>query len=415
MNRPARIALLTVFGAASIGGALYLAREPVAKKVVESLPMAYSAAVGPLESSFEGLDATRPRQPVELVPVAIGNVQPTDVQFTPDGSTLLVLEKKGRLRWFDRSSEATGDTLKMTVRFASEEGLLGLAFHPDFAENGRFYLHYVIDEDGEDTSIVDEWIATTPDLRGEVTRGRRILSLVQPFANHDAGQLQFGPDGYLYIGFGDGGFRNDPRGHGQDLTTWLGAMLRVDVDKQDAGLGYAIPPDNPFLDRPEVRPEIWAYGLRNPWRYSFLADGRLVAADVGQDLWEEVSIVPAGGNMGWNVREGFHCFPPDGSCPGPDDLVDPVYEYGRDDGNSVTGGYEVLAEGPLKDKYVFGDFVTGRLWAIDLSGTGPVTEATSLGRWPILPSTFGRDPEGQLYVADFGSGTIYRIVASTPP
>ncbi|MCP4806545.1 MAG: PQQ-dependent sugar dehydrogenase [Proteobacteria bacterium] len=412
MNRPVRIALAGLASLALAGGGLWMAREPVAKKVVELLPMAYSAAAGPLEATITGNDIAREHVAVDLLPVATGTIQPTDVQFTPDGSTMLVLEKKGKLRWFSTTDESSGVVTEIPVKIASEEGLLGLVLHPAFEDNGLFYLNYVIDEGGEDVSVVEEWTSSAADMRGQVSASRRILSLVQPYANHDAGQLQFGPDGMLYIGWGDGGLRNDPKGSGQDRTSWLGAMLRVDVDHPTGNLPYSIPADNPFLSDPDTRPEIWAYGLRNPWRYSFSPDGRLVMADVGQDLWEEISIVPAGGNMGWNVREGFHCFPPEGSCPGPDDLIDPIYEYGRDEGNSITGGYvDTSGEEKLNGLYIFGDFVTGRLWAIDLPQTGAPTPRT-LGRWPILPSTFGRDTLGRVYVADFGSGTIYRVQAS---
>ena len=239
------------------------------------------------------------------------------------------------------------------------------------------------------------------------------MTVFQPYANHDAGQLAFGPDGMLYIGWGDGGFRNDPKGSGQDRQTMLGAMLRVDIDNPDGGRAYGIPADNPFVNDAGTLDEIYAIGLRNPWRYSFAPDGRLVVADVGQDLWEEVSIVPAGGNLGWNLREGFHCFPPGGSCPSDEPLVEPIYEYGRDDGNSITGGFvDTSGDEKLNGLYVFGDFVTGRLWAIDLPESGTATPR-ALGRWPILPSTFGQDTQGRVYVADFGSGTIYRIQASS--
>jgi glucose/arabinose dehydrogenase len=212
----------------------------------------------------------------------------------------------------------------------------------------------------------------------------------------------------LYVGLGDGGAANDPQDNGQKPGALLGKMLRLDVD--GASL---VPSDNPFVGREGWRPEIWAYGLRNPWRYVFAPDGRLVVADVGQNLWEEVSVVGRGDNMGWARREGAHCFPPKRQCSA-EGMVDPIHEYGREEGISITGG--VFATGDavpaLRGKYLFADFGSGRFWAIDLpKGVQRVDTVHSLGRWPVTPSAFGRDAAGNVYVADFARGIVYRFVS----
>lgn len=406
MKYRTKLILATGCAAASVGLAVFsYYSESARRTLIENLPMAYEAVAGPMAGSFTGLDRDRKQLDITLLPVAFGVLQPTDIQFEPETGVMVVLEKKGKLRWF--RGEQEGTAIELPVRFASEEGLLGLAFHPDYADNHLFYMNLVIEEDGRDVSVVEEFTAVDGDITKGALRGRRILQQIQPYQNHDAGQLQFGPDGYLYIGWGDGGYRADPHDNSQDPRTFLGSMLRIDVDTPTEDRAYTIPADNPFIDHETWKPETWAYGLRNPWRYSFHTDGRLVVADVGQDKYEEVSIIPAGGNMGWKVWEAAHCFSPKEDCPS-EGFVRALYEYGRDDGNSITGGYTYTGEAlkELNDLWIFGDFVTGRLWAIDLD----TAEVTSLGKWPMLPSTFGRDPLGEIYVADFGRGTIFRLV-----
>jgi glucose/arabinose dehydrogenase len=195
--------------------------------------------------------------------------------------------------------------------------------------------------------------------------------------------------------------------------TMLGSMLRIDPTSS-GDLPYTVPADNPFIDSSGYLPETWATGLRNPWRYSFDQAGRLIVADVGQNAWEEISIVERGGNYGWRIKEGRHCYEPSVDCDGAN-LIDPVYEYGHQEGESITGGYVCTAETipKLKGLYVFGDFLSGRLWAIripeDPSSHSKPVEAFTLGRWQILLSTFGRDPSGRLYVAEFGNGAIFRL------
>lgn len=357
---------------------------------------------------------------IALVPVAKGFSQPTDVQFPPGESAhAIVLEKEGRGHVLSLPEGTHRELLRVEVLTMSEEGLLGLAFHPQFTRNGRFFLNYVRESGKRHVTRVAEWTLSPPgDLAGGKAREvKTLLEVEQPFPNHNAGQLAFGPDGLLYIGLGDGGMRDDPYGHGQNLGTLLGSMLRIDVDRADEGRAYAIPKDNPFVGRKGARPEIWAYGLRNPWRYSFDPAGRLIVADVGQDRWEEVSIVQAGDNLGWDIREGFACSDGKATRCGDASMVDPIHVYGRERGASITGGYVVLGKSApsLTGKYVFGDYVSGRLFAMTLpKDRKQKTEATLLGRFAIAPSTFARDAAGELYVADFAKGTILRVTAGKP-
>jgi glucose/arabinose dehydrogenase len=232
----------------------------------------------------------------------------------------------------------------------------------------------------------------------------------QPYGNHKAGQLAFGPDGDLYVGFGDGGSEGDPQGNGQNTHTFLGKMLRIDVNHRDSGKAYAIPQDNPFVNTSSFLPEIWALGLRNPWRYSFDSQGRLIVSDVGQDTWEEIDLLEKGRNYGWNIREGKHCYHPPQGCR-TQGLTDPIYEYSHDEGIAVIGGYvyDGKAIPSLSGKYVFGDFGSGRLWALTLPDASDVF---ALGRWGVSISTFGRDLQGELYLADYTSGKIYHIAGA---
>ncbi len=365
---------------------------------------------------FDGKDSSRARVAISLITVASGLNRPTDIQFDPSRPELMiVLEQAGTMKWFDLAQRTNGVVKTYDVLSVSEQGLLGLAFHPEFPKEPLFYLNMTVRKGDVDVSrILEVTLAQPGDLRQATIEGERVLMEVQqPYQNHNAGQLAFGPDGHLYIGWGDGGWAGDPHDHGQNALTMLGSMLRIDVTPNDTS-AYTIPSDNPFIGDPSALPETWAIGLRNPWRYSFDPAGRLVVADVGQNAWEEISIVERGGNYGWRLREGRHCFEPPDNCER-DDLIDPVYEYGHQEGESITGGYVYLAEDfpQLKGLYIFGDFVSGRLWALPLPEDSlpkeSMPEAFSLGRWQILVSTFGRDPGGKVYLAEFGNGAILRI------
>ena len=297
------------------------------------------------------------------------------------------------------------------ISCCDERGLLGLAFHPDFATNNRFFVNYT---DGDGNTVVSEFGAPD-DGYGDPDSERKLFGIEQPFGNHNGGMLAFGADGYLYIGTGDGGSGGDPRGNSQNLGTLLGKILRIDVDN---GEPYAIPADNPFVGQiPEVphRPEIWDWGLRNPWRFSFdRQTGDLWIGDVGQNIYEEVDAEPAGTggrNYGWNTMEASHCFGVS-SCV-QDGLALPVTEYSHAPGCSITGGYVYRGSAlpQLAGKYVFADYCSGRIWALDAATalTVGTAEPTQYGKVPINPTSFGEDEAGELYLAD-EAGHIYRLI-----
>jgi len=368
-----------------------------------------------LSASFNGKDLEREKIKIKLTEIAGGYSQPTDLQFPPgEDDTFLITEKKGNLKWGRVGKKDSGTLIQIPVLVSAEEGLLGLAFHPEFAENGKIYLNFTTQKDGKDFSRVSEWILSKPkDIPNSQIGSEKILmEVAQPYANHNAGQLAFGSDSYLYIGWGDGGLKDDSLLHGQNPETFLGSMLRIDVNSMEGSKPYKIPDDNPFLGKKGFAPEVFAYGFRNPWRYSFSNDGRMIVSDVGQELWEEIDIIEKGKNYGWNTKEASHCFMPKENC-NTESLTDPIYEYGREDGQSITGGYVYSGKGikELSNKYVFGDFITGRIWAFDLpsSSDKKVTTVYSLGKWAILISTFGKDSSGNIYVVDFGSGRVFRI------
>jgi glucose/arabinose dehydrogenase len=281
---------------------------------------------------------------LELAPWGTGFKIPVQLVDPGVGGRVVIVEQQGRLISADAATGSNRvELLDLTdrVNYGGEKGLLGLAFHPAFAKNGRLFVNYTT---GKNDKALRTHIAEFKSDRNLAPPDRSaekvILTYAQPFANHNGGMVLFGPDGMLYVGTGDGGAANDPQDHGQRLDSLLGKMLRIDVDRAEGDRAYGIPKDNPFVKDAKVRPEIWAYGLRNPWRYSFdRKTGELYAGDVGQNEWEEISIVRKGGNYGWRVMEGFHCTPkinPDCDQKG---YEKPLLEYGHDEGISVTGGY----------------------------------------------------------------------------
>jgi glucose/arabinose dehydrogenase len=353
---------------------------------------------------------------VELELVIDGFEQPLYVTGAGDGSgRLFVLEKTGRVsvvRGMERG-EVFLD-LSGAVSTESEQGLLGIAFSPSFAEESIVWVNYTR---ADGATVVSSFPASGD--RADETDEYVWLTVPQPFANHNGGMIAFGPDGHLYVGLGDGGSGGDPDGNGQDPNTLLGSILRLNV-RYDASevrdTAYGIPEDNPFFSVRGKRSEIWAYGLRNPWRFSFDREtGDLWIGDVGQSAWEEIDFQPAdsagGENYGWNVLEGTHPYPPDASAPDdPDRFTPPLFEYDRDAGKSVTGGYVYRgSEIPwLQGTYVYGDFVDGRIWGLTRAADGTV-ENRLLLQTPYAISSFGEDDAGELYVVDFGGG-IYRMV-----
>jgi glucose/arabinose dehydrogenase len=340
---------------------------------------------------------------VRLEPVVEGLEQPVFVTHAGDGSgRLFVVEQAGRVLIVREGALLEEPFLDIAedVRSGGERGLLGLAFHPGFADNGRYFVHYSR-QDG--AGVIAEF-EVSPDPDRSRQGGRRLLTVDQPFANHNGGMIAFGPDGFLYIGLGDGGSAGDPGDRAQDPDELLGKILRIDVD---GGRPYGIPADNPFAGG-GGRPEIYALGLRNPWRFSFdRRKGRLYAGDVGQHEREEIDIVRRGRNYGWRVLEGTRCFKPPEDCE-QSGLKPPRADYGHDRGRcSVTGGYvyrgsEVPA---LKGIYIFGDYCSGEMFGL----RGP--ERSLLLDTELSISSFGEDEAGELYVVDHG-GTIYRIEAA---
>lgn len=353
---------------------------------------------------------------IELVPLVSGLVNPLYVTHSGDGSgRLFIVEQAGRILVFQSGTLLSSPFLDIRSRVTSggERGLLGLAFHPDFKSDRRFFVNYTRTDGGQLKTVVAEYRASSSDANVADVRETVILEFNQPFANHNGGHLAFGPDGYLYIATGDGGSGGDPQGNGQNKNTWLGKILRIDVDR---AFPYAIPPDNPLAGVSNVKQEIWAYGLRNPWRFSFdRSGGRLFAGDVGQNAWEEIDIVTKGGNYGWNVMEGAHCFPASVSSCNTTDLILPIAEYGRSEGISVTGGYVYRGRQvtSLRGAYLFGDFGSTRIWALQEEPSGE-WKRTELLRTGLAISSFGEDEAGEIYVVHHGSinaanGAVFRI------
>jgi len=313
----------------------------------------------------------------------------------------------GRIQVLQPGSPAASLFLDIVDRVGSsgnEQGLLGLVFHPAHEENGFFYVNYT-DRNGD--TVIARFTASPGSSQADPGSEQVLLQVDQPFANHNGGGLEFGPDGNLYIGLGDGGSQGDPQANGQSVDTFLGKLLRIDVDSGDP---YAIPPDNPFAGG-GGRPEIWAYGLRNPWRFSFdRQTGEMLIGDVGQGQWEEIDYLPAGGgggtNFGWDLREGAHPYEGGGSTAG---LVDPIYEYNHAVGGcSVTGGY--VYRGPALPEwqgvYLFSDYCTGLVWGIIPQGGGWQGDVVFQTSFQV--TAFGEDESGELYLADRGGG-IYRL------
>ena len=331
-----------------------------------------------------------------------------------DPSRLFIVEKGGAIRVIKDGALLPTPFLDLTAKVSTggEQGLLGLAFDPEYATNGRFVVHYT---DVNGNTVVSLFRVAAGDAdRADPASETVVLTAEQPFSNHNGGQILFGPDGMLYIGLGDGGSEGDPGGRGQSLADLLGSILRVDVR---SGTGYTVPPDNPFVGQAGASPEIWNYGLRNPWRFTFdPATGDLYIADVGQNAWEEVDVVRAaegagrGANFGWNVTEGRHCYVNAGCDQSGFTL--PVLEYGHGEGCSITGGfvYRGAAIPDLQGHYFYADYCRGWVRSFRLQDG----QAVELQQWPTLAPggtipSFGQDAAGELYVLT-AEGRVFRIV-----
>jgi glucose/arabinose dehydrogenase len=338
----------------------------------------------------------------------ITTLRPVVLTHAGDGSNRnFVATQRGTMYVFPNDAKVEKATLFMDIsdrvqdfRKDNEEGLLGFAMHPDYKNNGQFFVYYSSSKEPR-TSIVSRFNVSKNDPnKADPASEQVVMKIPQPFSNHNGGSIAFGHDGYLYIALGDGGGRNDPLGHGQNLGTLMGSMLRIDVNHQQDGKNYAIPQDNPFLKREGALPEIYAYGFRNIWRMSVdRKTGTVWAADVGQDFWEEVNIVKAGGNYGWSIREASYPFN-NKTVPVVDPLISPIWEYDHQLGKSITGGfvYRGTRLPELQGMYVYADFISGRIWALTYDESlGKVTKNMGVATtgFPVL--AFGEDEAGELY------------------
>jgi glucose/arabinose dehydrogenase len=377
--------------------------EPTHSPVPEPSPTPEPLTLPPLDSL--GLS---------LTPIADGLQRPDYLTHAGDGSgRLFVVEQPGRIRIIKEGSLLPTpflDIVAIVGSQANEQGLLSVAFHPDYRNNGFFFVNYT-NTDGN-TTIARYQVADDPDI-ADPNSAKILLTINQPYGNHNGGQLVFGPDGYLYVGMGDGGAANDPHNNGQSLDTLLGKILRLDVDNGDP---YGAPQDNPFVDQPDARPEIWSYGWRNPWRISFdRGTGDMYVADVGQNKYEEVHVefagTPGGQNYGWRLMEGLHCFNPAECDPASLPVELPVAEYDHSQGCSVTGGYVYRGANypELTGTYLYGDYCSGLVWGLRHEGNGSWSQSQAqLLASNTNISSFGQDEAGEIYLIDH-RGTVYQL------
>jgi glucose/arabinose dehydrogenase len=403
------------------------AAQPTPPALPEPKPTGQATLTGQPTLTAQPTPTSSPQQSLDQGQVAI-SLEPfvsglgalTYLTHAGDGTgRLYAVEQAGVIRLIEPDGTVRDDPfldISELVRAGGERGLLGLAFHPDYAANGRFFVDYT-DSPAGDTVVAEYRRAS--ETAADRSSERVLLQIEQPFGNHNGGMLAFGPDGYLYVSSGDGGSAGDPNGNGQDTASLLGKILRIDVDQGDP---YAIPPDNPFAGSSDARPEIWAYGLRNPWRLSFdRLTGDLFIGDVGQGSWEEIDAEPAGEggrNYGWNVMEGPDCYR--ASTCDQAGLTLPVAVHGThaDGGCAITGGYVYRGEAhpALAGMYLFSDYCAGIVWALDAAAAIDTGQAdyAELARSDIIVSSFGEDEAGELYLAG-GDGTILRITAPASP
>jgi len=356
-----------------------------------------------------GGSVASPEAAITLVPVLTGLAAPIFVTNARDGSDrLFVVEQGGIIKVLQPGNTTPTVFLDITstVLSGGERGLLGLAFHPQFSSNRRFFVNYTRKPDG--ATVIAEYQVSPGDPNLADSTETVLLVILQPFANHNGGMVEFGPDGFLYVGMGDGGSGNDPSNRAQDITQLLGKILRIDVDHPNGTQPYSSPSSNPFFGSTAGADEIYAYGLRNPWRFSFdRTTGDLYVGDVGQGAVEEIDIITLGGNYGWRIWEGTHCTGNDPGLCNPAGFIFPIAEYGHTAGRcSVTGGY--VYRGALSSlpvgSYVYADFCTGEIFVLQ-NGTSSIALDTALNI-----SAFGEDESGEVYVVGLG-GTVHRITA----
>jgi glucose/arabinose dehydrogenase len=369
---------------------------------------------------YAGTDpSSSPATPVSLgVQLLVSGLHsPLALEQPSDGSNrLFVAEQGGTIMIVQNGVILAQPFLDISSKVITggEMGLLGVTFHPVFQQNGKFYVNYVRSLSGQIQSVIAEYTASPANANMVDPASERILLIVDQignFPNHKAGQLAFGPDGFLYFGLGDGGGEGDPFGHSQNTQTLLGKLMRIDVNATSPGLQYRIPPDNPFAAGGGL-PEIWAFGLRNPWRFSFdRGTGRLFLGDVGEDRFEEIDVIQKGGNYGWNVMEGLHCFNPTTGC-NMSGLILPIAEYSHAEGDAVIGGFVYHGSNipALQGMYVFADLGTGKIWTLQETSPNVFTR-TLVATTGKTISSLGQDQSGELYVVDYAGGSLFRIVA----
>jgi len=347
---------------------------------------------------------------------------PVGIESAGDGSNLLfIIEQPGRIYTFENDPYTSERYIFLDIRDIvndnqNEEGLLGLTFHPNYSENGYFYVNYT-DYSPKRNVIARYTVNSENPHEADESTALIILEVNQPYWNHNGGQMGFGPDGYLYIIFGDGGSAGDPQGNGQNLQTLLASLLRIDMDNPSNGLNYGIPPDNPFINDSNARDEIYAYGLRNMWRFSWdPVTNWLWGSDVGQNAWEEIDIIYPGLNYGWNTMEGNHCYSPPTGCD-QTGLELPIWEYELyvEGDCSITGGYVYRGSQyfSLSGKYIYGDYCSGRIWALEYDGESPAQNEELLDT-ELYISSFGLDQNNEILLCGLGTGKIYRFTSDEP-
>ena len=342
---------------------------------------------------------------------------PVEIQNAGDGSNrLFVVSQPGSIHVFENNSSVSQSKVFLDIRskvlFGGEQGLLGLAFHPNYKQNGHFYINYTTSNPRR--TVISRFNVSNdnPDL-ADANSELILLEIAQPYSNHNGGQTSFGPDGYLYISLGDGGSGGDPQNYAQNPNSLLGKILRIDVDKKESGKNYAIPVDNPFINLPEFRKEIYAYGLRNVWKFSFDSQTKqLWGADVGQNLVEEINLIEKGGNYGWRCYEGIRSYNLS-NCTSTND-VKPIHEYfhNADGGYSITGGYVYRGKqvSELIGKYIYADFVSSNIWELEYVNGSVTNKLISKSNYAV--STFGVDEKNELYFANYNNGRIYKFIGT---
>jgi len=356
--------------------------------------------------------------PIELKAIAKSLRSPVGLTHSRDHSgRLFIIEQGGTIRVLEEGKVLPEPFLdiRKQVDSGGEKGLLGLAFHPQFSKNKKFYINYTRTRKGLHT-VISEFKTGRNKNQADPKSQRILMTIPQPYGNHNGGNIAFGPDGYLYIGMGDGGSANDPQNNGQKLSTLLGKMLRIDVDQKGKEKPYSIPPDNPFLNRKDAEPEIWALGLRNPWRFSFdFSTGLLYAGDVGQSAREEINIVQSGKNYGWRTMEGTICTPRVKRNCKKQGLVLPIWDYPRSQGTTVIGGFVYRGHSipNLCGTYLYADFGNGKIFGFRPNNKKPKEVKTLLETGRLI-SSFGEDEKGELYITDLKGDILQLIPAITP-